>query len=151
MNETATISPLSGPIGDMLLEFELKVPVWGLTVSTLDGYIIAHRIFYDKMQTEIETVISSMSASLIAISEDFIRFVHASKNFKQVVIDAEDQSKTLSFSVLLKHLTHNVLLTCIFPHTTELGLLLFEVGDLSKKIGELVEKQQGKVHPESLT
>jgi predicted regulator of Ras-like GTPase activity (Roadblock/LC7/MglB family) len=151
VNETVIKSPLSGPIGDMLLEFELKVPVWGLTVSTLDGYIIAHRIFYDKMQPEIETVISSMSASLIAISEDFIRFVHASKTFKQVVIDAEDQEKTLSFSVLLKHLTHNVLLTCIFPNTTELGLLLFEVDDLSNKIGGLVEKHSGSLHPESLT
>ncbi len=151
MNETAFESPLSVPIGNMLLEFELRVPVWGLTVSTLDGYIIAHRVFYHKMQAEIETVISSMSASLIAISEDFIRFVHASKTFKQVVIDAEDQNKTLSFSVLLKHLTHNVLLTCIFPSTTELGLLLYEVGDLAKKIGELVEKQPGRLHPESLT
>ncbi len=151
MNESTIESPLSIPIGDMLLEFELKVPVWGLTVSTLDGYIIAHRIFHDKMKTEIETVISSMSASLIAISEDFIRFVNASKTFKQVVIDAEDQDKTLSFSVLLKHLKHNVLLTCIFSHSTELGLLLFEVGDLAKKIGELVEKQSGRIHPESLT
>ncbi|MFX1474639.1 MAG: roadblock/LC7 domain-containing protein [Promethearchaeota archaeon] len=151
MNETIIESPLSGPIGEMLLEFELKVPVWGLTVSTLDGYIIAHRIFYDKMQTDIETVISSMSASLIAISEDFIRFVHSSKTFKQVVIDAEDQDKALSFSVLLKHLTHNVLLTCIFPNTTELGLLLYEVGGLANKIRELVEKQSGKIHPESLT
>ena len=54
MNETTIESPLSAPIGDLLLEFELKVPVWGLTVSTLDGYIIAHRIFHDKMKTEIE-------------------------------------------------------------------------------------------------
>ena len=80
--ENETIPPI-GQIRNILTDFEMRVPVWGLTVFTVDGYILAHRLFYDKMPENIELAVSSMSAGLITISENFIQMVDHEKQFRQ--------------------------------------------------------------------
>ncbi|MFX0055193.1 MAG: roadblock/LC7 domain-containing protein [Promethearchaeota archaeon] len=138
-------------IRDLLSEFEMKVPVWGLTVFTVDGYILAHRLFYDSMPENIEMVVSSMSAGLITISEDFIRLVNASCMFRQVLVDADDENGHVQFSVLLKHVAENVMLTVIFPSSVQLGLLTFEVENLAKAINEIVGLWDVKLHEDTVT
>ena len=97
----------------------MRVPVWGLTVFTVDGYILAHRLFYDGMPENLEMIVSSMSAGLITISQDFIRLVASNSQFRQVLVDADDEAGDVSFSVLLKQIAENVMLTCIFPNTAK--------------------------------
>ena len=134
-----------------LSDFEMRVPVWGLTVFTVDGYIIAHRLFYDKMPENIEMAVSSMSAGLITISEDFIRIVDANNLFRQVLIDSEDPQGDVSFSILLKHIEENVMLACIFPATLQLGLVTFEIENLSQEIVEVVNNWDIKLHEDTVT
>lgn len=134
-----------------LADFEMRVPVWGLTVFTVDGYIIAHRLFYDEMPKNIEVAVSSMSAGLITISEDFIRMVDGQKLFRQVLIDSEDPTGDVSFSILLKHISDNVMLACIFPATIQLGLVTFEIETLSAEIVEVVNNWDVKLHEETVT
>ncbi|MHA1480694.1 MAG: roadblock/LC7 domain-containing protein [Candidatus Thorarchaeota archaeon] len=134
-----------------LTEFEMRVPVWGLTVFTIDGYIIAHRLFYETMPENIETAISSMSAGLITISEDFIRMVDVEKGFKQVLVDSLSPNESPSFSILLRHIADNVMLTCIFPHTLQLGLVSFEIENLSNEILEIVNEWDVKLHSDTVT
>ena len=134
-----------------LAEFEMRVPVWGLTVFTIDGYIIAHRLFYETMPQNIEMAISSMSAGLITISEDFIRMVDVEKGFKQVLVDSLSPNESPSFSILLRHIADNVMLTCIFPHTLQLGLVSFEIENLSNEILEIVNEWDIKLHSDTVT
>lgn len=138
-------------IRDQLSSFEMKVPVWGLTVFTVDGYIIAHKLFYDAMPAEIEVAVSSMSAGLITISEDFIRIVDSGNKFKQVLVDSEDTIGTVSFSILLRTIAENVLLACIFPNSTKLGLVTFEIENLSNSILDIVDRWDVKLHADTVT
>ncbi|MHA2206413.1 MAG: hypothetical protein ACXABC_11185 [Candidatus Thorarchaeota archaeon] len=148
--EQNDIPPIA-QIRKLLADFEIRVPVWGLTVFTVDGYILAHRLFYDKMPENIEMVVSSMSAGLITISEDFIRMVDAQKEFRQVLVDAEDPKGDVSFSILLKHVTENVMMACIFPSDVQLGLVTFEIENLSQDIVEIVKLWDVKLHEETVT
>ncbi|MFW9803932.1 MAG: roadblock/LC7 domain-containing protein [Candidatus Thorarchaeota archaeon] len=138
-------------IRNLLTEFEMKVPVWGLTVFTVDGYILAHRLFYEGMPENIEMAVSSMSAGLITISEDFIRLVNDSSLFRQVLVDAEDKNSAVDFSILLKHIAENVMLTVIFPSSIQLGLVTFEIENLSQAITEVVGLWDVKLHDETMT
>ena len=138
-------------IRDLLTDFEMRVPVWGLTVFTVDGYILAHRLFYDGMPENLEMIVSSMSAGLITISQDFIRLVASNSQFRQVLVDADDEAGDVSFSVLLKQIAENVMLTCIFPNTAKLGLVSFEIENLSNDINEIVKLWDVKLHEETVT
>jgi len=137
-------------IKKVLTGFETRVPVWGLTVFTVAGYILAHRLFYDEMPPHLEMAVSSMSAGLITISEDFIRMVDSAKNFRQVMIDAEE-SGLVSFSILLKHIAENVMLACIFPSSVQLGLVTFEIQNLCQEILDIVGLWDVKLHEETVT
>jgi predicted regulator of Ras-like GTPase activity (Roadblock/LC7/MglB family) len=148
-NDECSIPPVN-KIRTLLTEFENRVSVWGLTVFTVDGYILAHRLFYEAMPENIEMAVSSMSAGLITISEDFIRLVDATKTFRQVMVDAEI-SGDVSFSILLKHIAENVMLACIFPSNLQLGLVSFETENLSRDIIEVVNLWDVKLHEDSVT
>ncbi|MHA2078631.1 MAG: roadblock/LC7 domain-containing protein [Candidatus Thorarchaeota archaeon] len=149
--ESETEIPPIKQIRNLLAEFEMRVPVWGLTVFTVDGYILAHRLFYDDMPDNIELAVSSMSAGLITISEDFIRLVDAKKSFRQVTVDAEDNSSAVSFSILLKNVSENVMMACIFPSNVQLGLVTFELENLSNEIVEIVNMWDVKLHEDTVT
>jgi predicted regulator of Ras-like GTPase activity (Roadblock/LC7/MglB family) len=138
-------------IREQLNNFEMKVPVWGLTVFTVDGYIIAHKLFYDAMPEEIGMAISSMSAGLITISEDFIRMVDSGNLFRQVLVDSEDTDGAVSFSILLKSIAENVLIACIFPSSTQLGLVTFEMENLRSEILDIVNRWDIKLHEDTVT
>ena len=56
MSETSETFPAK-EIQEKLSEFEMRVPVWGITVFTVDGYIIAHRLFYDGMPENVEMAV----------------------------------------------------------------------------------------------
>ncbi|MHA2265177.1 MAG: hypothetical protein ACXAEN_22510, partial [Candidatus Thorarchaeota archaeon] len=100
--EEVVIPPIS-QIRKILSEFEMRVPVWGLTIFTVDGYILAHKLFYEEMPENMELAVSSMSAGLITIAENFIALVNSRTSFGQVLVDAEDPEGGVSFSILLKH------------------------------------------------
>ncbi len=138
-------------IRKLLSDFEVKIPVWGLTVFTVDGYILAHRLFSDEMPANLETAISSMSAGLITISEDLIRMVDPSTRFRQVLVDGEDERGVISFTILLKQVAENVMLSCIFPVHVQLGLVSFEIENLSTRISDIVELWDVKLHEETVT
>ncbi|MFW9800517.1 MAG: roadblock/LC7 domain-containing protein [Candidatus Thorarchaeota archaeon] len=150
MREEEEIPPIS-QVRKLLTEFEMRVPVWGITIFTVDGYILAHKLFYDEMPENIEQAMSSMSAGLITISEDFIRLVDAGRVFRQVLVDAEDPGGTTSFSILLKVVSENVMLACIFPSNVQLGLVTFEIENLSSEIVEIVSLWEVKLHEETVT
>ncbi|MFW9808388.1 MAG: roadblock/LC7 domain-containing protein [Candidatus Thorarchaeota archaeon] len=149
-SESNEIPPIQ-QIRELLKDFEMRVSVWGLTVFTADGYILAHRLFYDGMPENLEMIVSSMSAGLITISQDFIRLVASNSLFRQVLVDADDESGNVSFSVLLKQIAENVMLTCIFPSKAKLGLVSFEIENLSNDINEIVKLWDVKLHEETVT
>jgi hypothetical protein len=134
-DEAAAIPPVV-EIRSLLTDFEMRVPVWGLTVFTVDGYILAHKLFYEAMPNDIEMVVSSMSAGLITISEDFIRMVNASSTFKQVLVDAESSDNQNAFSIILRHVSDNVMLA---------------IENLSKDIVDVVSNWEVKLHEETVT
>ncbi len=138
-------------IQQLFQEFFCRVPVWSLTTFTVDGYVIAHRTTTEKISPDIEFVISSMSTGLITIAEDFIVFVDNLKKFKQILIDATSLDATDQFSIILLHVAQNVLLACIFPQTTQLGLLSYELDNLQKRIREIVSNLDLKLHKETMT
>jgi len=148
--EELVIPPVA-QIRNLLSEFESQVPVWGLMVFTVDGYILAHRHAHDGMSEDIEVAFSSMSVGLITISEDFIRLVDSTKLFRQILVDAEDMGSQASFSILLRHVAENVMLACIFPNNVGLGLVTFEVENLGKKIDEVVGLWDVKLHEHTVT
>jgi len=148
--ESEEVPPVK-EIREKLSNFEMEVPVWGLTVFTADGYIIAHKLFYDAMPDEIGMAISSMSAGLITISEDFIRMVDSRSTFRQVLVDSEYNDDTPSFSILLKAIAENVLIACIFPSSTQLGLVTFEIENLCKEIRDIIELWDVKLHEDTVT
>ncbi len=150
-SETENDIPPIKQIRKLLADFEMRVPVWGLTVFTVDGYILAHRLFYDDMPDNIELAVSSMSAGLITISQDFIRLVDAKKSFRQVTVDAEGSDGDVSFSILLKHVSENVMMACIFPSNVQLGLVTFELENLSNEIVEIVNMWDVKLHDDTVT
>ncbi len=138
-------------IKNELAEFESRVPAWGLTVFTIDGYIIAHSSSSQKIPEGIEYAVSSLSAGLITISEDFIRMVDSEKMFREVLVDSIDLGGDFAFSILLRTIADNVMLACIFPRTTPLGLITFEIDNLTDKIREIVGEWDVKLHSETLT
>ena len=150
MNRGNDIPPI-GEIRKTLNDFEQRVPVWGLTVFTVDGYILAHRLFDESMPENLEMAVSSMSAGLITISEDFIGLVDATKKFRQVLIDAENGDESTTFSILLIHVAENVMLACIFPSSIQLGLVTFELENLRSAINEIVNRWEVKLHDETVT
>ena len=150
MENDIEIPPVA-KIRTRLGEFEMRVPVWGLTVFTVDGYIIAHKLFYEKMPVDLEMAVSTMSAGLITISENFIQMIDQQNKFKQVLVDALGATNRTSFSILLKHICDNVMLTCIFPHTLQLGLVSFEIENLSNEILEIVREWDVKLHSDTVT
>ncbi len=152
MSEEGNDIPPVKQIRAKLSDFEMRVPVWGLTVFTIDGYIIAHRLFYNGIPEDIGMAISSMSAGLITIAENFIRVVASQNLFRQVLVDSIDEvGGGVSFSILLKNVAENVLLACIFPSTTQLGLVTFEVENLSNEISEIVGQWDIKLHEDTVT
>ncbi len=132
-------------------EFAARVPIWSLTLFTVDGYIIAHRAASERIPDGIEMAISSMSAGLITISEDFIRMIDASKMFRSVLVDSVDEAGVLNFSILLGVVADNVLLSCVFPRTTQLGLITFELETLGNEIRETIREWDVKLHSETMT
>ncbi|MHA1959900.1 MAG: roadblock/LC7 domain-containing protein [Candidatus Thorarchaeota archaeon] len=148
--EEVVIPPIS-QIRKILSEFEMRVPVWGLTIFTVDGYILAHKLFYEEMPENMELAVSSMSAGLITIAENFIALVNSRTSFGQVLVDAEDPEGGVSFSILLKHVADNVMLACIFPSSAQLGLVSFEIENVSNEIEEIVNLWDVKLHEETVT
>ncbi|MHA1781413.1 MAG: roadblock/LC7 domain-containing protein [Candidatus Thorarchaeota archaeon] len=148
-NDQNPIPPVQ-KIQDRLIDFSSRVSVWGVMVFTIDGYVIAHHSS-GQIPEGIEMAISSMSAGLITIAEDFIRMIDAAKVFKDVLVDSVDDSGGPSFSVLLGNIADNVLIACIFPRTTQLGLLTFEIENLRKEIREVISEWDVKLHSETLT
>ncbi len=146
MHEDTHEIPPVRTIVSKLREFTTRVPVWGLTVFTIDGYVIAHHATTNNIPQGVEMAISSMSAGLIAIAEDFIRLVDAKKRFKEIVVDSEDTDGAPAFSVILRHAAENVMLACIFPRTTQLGLITFEMDLLCNDIVEIVGQWDPKLH-----
>lgn len=138
-------------ISNELSAFEERVPVWGLTVFTIDGYIIAHSSAAQKIPEGIEYAISSLSAGLITISEDFIRMVDQAKLFQQVLVDSVDETGESALSIILRTIADNVMLACVFPKTTQLGLITFEIDTLSDRIREITREWDVKLHSETLT
>jgi len=151
MSEQYEDIPPVNQIRSLLTEFEMRVPVWGLTVFTVDGYILAHRLFYEDMPENMEMAISSMSAGLITISENFIQLVNQQSSFRQVLVDADDENGLVNFSILLKNVADNVMLACIFPNKAQLGLVSFEIENLSDQINEIVSLWDVKLHDETVT
>ena len=148
--EELEIPPVA-QIRNLLKEFETSVPVWGLMVFTVDGYILAHRPCHEEMAENIEVAFSSMSVGLITISDDFIRLVDSAKLFRQILVDAEDENNHASFSILLRHVAENVMLACIFPSSARLGLVTFEIENLGNKIDEVVRLWDVKLHEHTVT
>ncbi len=135
----------------LLTEFETRIPVWGFTVFTVDGYILAYKLFYDGMPEAIESAVSSMSAGLITIAQDFIIMIDPNVTFKQLQVDAETTEGELAFSILLQQVAENVLLACIFPSSVQLGLVTFELENLKVKIQEIVNLWEVKLHKDTMT
>ncbi len=150
MNTAINVGPMAD-ISRRLAEFVSRVPVWSVTAFTVDGYVVGHRVTSDKIPDTIEMVVSSMSAGLITIAEDFIRLVDRTKIFRQILVDSQSTQGGESFSIILKHAAQNLLLTCIFPHTVPLGLVTFEVDVLCQELAEVVAGWDTKLHAESLT
>ena len=150
MTET-TKNPLEESLELLLGEIEFKLPVWGITIFTIDGYVLAHRLFHAGMPSEIEMTTSSMSASLISIAENFIQFVDPNGIFRQILIDADNEKGSMKFSILLSHIAENVLLTCIFPPSVQLGLVLYEINTLTQQVQEQLSTWEAKVHFETVT
>ena len=150
MSDNPEAIPPVQQIQSNLVDFNTRVSIWGVLVFTIDGYVIAH---YSSGQIPegIEMAVSSMSAGLITISEDFIRIIDASKEFKTVLVDSGDEVGSPGFSVLLGNVAENVLIACIFPHTTQLGLLTFEMENLRTRIREIIDAWDVKLHSETLT
>ncbi len=149
-NEQTDIPPVN-MIKNELSAFEERVPAWGLTVFTIDGYIIAHSSTAQKIPEGIEYAISSLSAGLITISEDFIRMVDQTKLFKEVLVDSVDETGENAFSIILRTIADNVMLACVFPKTSQLGLITFEIDNLSDRIREITREWDVKLHSETLT
>jgi predicted regulator of Ras-like GTPase activity (Roadblock/LC7/MglB family) len=148
--EDMTLGP-DNEIKKAIAEFSSKVPIWSVTAYTLDGYIIGHKMSFEGIPEGIEQVISSMSSGLITIAEDFIRLIDGAKQFGQLLVDAKDDTGNVTFSIILRHAAENVLLTCIFPHHTPLGLVTFEIEALCQDISEIVGNWSIKVHEDTLT
>ncbi|MFW9847642.1 MAG: roadblock/LC7 domain-containing protein [Candidatus Thorarchaeota archaeon] len=145
------IIPPVAQIRNLLKDFETKVPVWGLIVFTVDGYVLAHQPCKDDMPENLELAFSSMSVGLITISEDFIRLVDSAKLFRQILVDAEDENKEPAFSIFLRHVAENVMLACIFPSKVRIGLLAFELEILGNQIDEIVNLWDIKLHNNTVT
>ncbi len=150
MGEEQVIIPPVQKVKEKLVDFASRVSIWEVMVFTVDGYVIAHH-GPGNIPEGIEMAISSMSAGMITISEDFIRMIDPTKEFKGALIDSVSSSGEPDFSILLGHIAENVLLACIFPKTTQLGLLTFEIETLSKEIMEIIAEWDVKLHKETLT
>lgn len=127
-------------------EFEMRVPVWEITMFTVDGYIIAHKLFYEGMPKDIEMAISSMSAGFITNTEDFIRMISDRALFNQILIDAIELGEIAVFSILLRSIAENVMLAHIFLNTMQLGLVTFEVNNLKNDKLDIVNLWEIKLH-----
>ncbi len=150
MNEDFVIPPLK-MIKDEVASFVQRVPIWTITLFTVDGYVLEHKSNNTNMPQESELIISSMSAGLITIAEDMIRMVDHSKLFSQVVVDSENLSNAENFSILLRQLADNILLACVFPNSTHLGLISFEIQELTNRIRDIVSHWDVKLHEETMT
>jgi predicted regulator of Ras-like GTPase activity (Roadblock/LC7/MglB family) len=148
-NDTA-IQPMK-LIQGQVEDFLHRIPVWSVSLFTIDGYVLNHRSMSDRIPPESDMVLSTMSAGLISIAEDMIRMVDHGMLFSQIVIDAEGQYNNECFSIILKHLAENVLLACVFPNSIHLGLVTFEIQNLSIMIGDIVREWDVKLHSETMT
>ncbi len=148
--DNETIPPV-GKVREAVTGFMSRVPVWSVTVFTVDGYIIAHHSSSETIPEGLEMAIASLSAGLITIAEDFIRMVDPSKLFKMALVDSVDERNAPGFSAILGHVAQNVLLSCLFARTTQLGLVTFELEGLANEIREIVNEWEVKLHSETMT
>ncbi|MEM2142209.1 MAG: hypothetical protein QXS20_09085 [Candidatus Thorarchaeota archaeon] len=151
MNDTGEIVGPGAIVTRLLGEFAARVPVWSVTAFTVDGYVVGNKLSEDRIPETVAPVISSMSAGLITIAEDFIRLVDGAKVFGQILVDSRDAQGGLAFSIILRHVAQNLLLSCIFPHSTPLGLVTFEIETLCQELSEAVRGWDTKLHEQSLT
>ncbi|MFW9920893.1 MAG: roadblock/LC7 domain-containing protein [Candidatus Thorarchaeota archaeon] len=150
MNDEFVIPPLK-MIKSEVANFVQHIPIWTITLFTVDGYVLEHRSNNMNLPQEIELIISSMSAGLITIAEDMIRMVDHSKLFSQVIVDSENVSDNENFSILLRQIADNILLACVFPNSTHLGLITFEIQELTNRIRDIVSQWDIKLHEETMT
>jgi len=150
MSDDSIIPPLK-LIKEEVANFTQRVPVWAITLFTVDGYVLEHKSMTDRMPPESELILSSMSAGLITIAEDMIRMVNHEKLFSQITVDTNEVSTEENFSIILRQLAENVLLACVFPISLHLGLVTFEIQNLSSSIKEIVSHWDVKLHEETMT
>lgn len=122
------------------------------TLITEDGLLIA----CDKDSNTLERMahlgtIGAISAGILALAERAIELITDNK-LDQIVLKGGKDDDISSFTIILTSVYENIILLVLFPSILNMGLILFEIQEVTKKIIQLMNEKGDELtlHAESV-
>lgn len=101
---------------------------------TDDGFLIAVEDSTFNYDGDHHQSIAAISAGIISLAQSSVEILKSDNFIKQIFIQAGDQLDTEGFTILLQSIIKDVVICVLFPASSKLGVILFELNNTVKKL-----------------
>ena len=137
---------------EYLNELKVNSGISSATLITEDGLMIASDEASDTLDRMTHLAeIGAISAGIISMSERAIELI-TDKNLDQITLKGGKDGDETSVTIILSSIYENIILLVLFPSGLNLGLILYEIEEISKKIKKFMIESDGEIilNPESV-
>ncbi len=123
-------------ICEILKQFRERTDILCSTIFTEDGFIVAVEQTHIDEDDDYHQSIGAICASIVSLAENGLELFQSDKEIKQISIQAGDQLDNEGFIIVLESITDDTKLSVIFPTFLNLGVVLFEIKQIARKLSK---------------
>ena len=123
-------------ICEILKQFRERTSILCSTIFTEDGFIVAVEQTQIDEDDDYHQSIGAICASIVSLAENGIELFQSDKGIRQISIQAGDQLDNEGFIIVLESISDDTKLSVIFPTFLNLGVVLFEIKQIARKLSK---------------
>lgn len=120
----------------IIKEFRERTSILCSTVFTEDGLIVAVEQAQIDEDDDYHQSIGAICASIVSLAENGLELFQSGKEIRQISIQAGDQLDNEGFIIVLESITDDTKLSVVFPTFLNLGVVLFEIKQIARKLSK---------------
>lgn len=120
----------------ILTQFRERTSILCSTVFTEDGFIVAVEQAQIDEDDDYHQSIGAICASIVSLAKNGLELFQSGKTIRQISIQAGDQLDNEGFIIVLESITDDTKLSVVFPTFLNLGVVLFEIKQIARKLSK---------------